>query len=600
MRLTTRLLLLTFLSVVVPILALSWFLRREINDNILREKQDKLFGLARQLDVALEGTFDDILAAEGALGADRETRILVLNARLRAVTDFVASGNPGVGVGYYCRELDAVITYGPSEQFQYTVGQSIFQGHRGYEVMATGEPLVQTGTLVRGDILNCMWPVRRDGETIGYIWSNETLAMIGEQIEPIVRRVFLVLALICFLIYVSLTITMRGLLGKVLTIKRGIEVLFKQPTYRIPPVTGELSLIVNTINDLTESMNIAKCYNKMILESVMNGVLAVSCEGRVTRANRAFRELFPEQGEGLEGRDYREAFGGGLRDLIGRVAEGGEPVSGAELEDEGRIIEARGDAMLDEGGTRIGAVFVFRDLTTVRRYEREIKEKERAALLGSMALSVVHEVKNPMTSVKGFAQLLGRVGDDAEKRSRYLGLIDGELNRVNRLLNEMLAYGGGARLERKPGDLAAIVRDAVERNDWSPYGAEPVVLADDSGDYEAAVDAFKVGQVLDNVLKNACEAVAAKGSGRVVAQVIDMETAVLVRVVDSGTGIPAASLSRIGDPLYSTKRGGNGFGVALSRKILEAHGGSLFVDSIEGRYTKVSLFFPRGSGGGAD
>jgi len=576
-------------------LALSWFLRREINDNILEEKKDKLYGLARQLDYALEGGFDDILAAEGALGADRQTKVLVLNARLRTVTDFVASGNPGVGVGYYCRDLDAVLTYGPSEQFQYTVGQSIFPGHRGYEVMATGEPLVQTGTLVRGDILNCMWPINRDGRTIGYIWSNETLDKIGGQIEPIVRRVFIILALICFLIYVSLTITMKGLLDRILSIKRGIEVLFELPTYHLPPVSGELSIIVNTVNDLVDNMNLAKCYNKMILESVMNGVLAVSCSGSVTRANRAFLELFPEHGEGLVGRDYREAFDEGLRGIIGSVVEGGEAIAGVELDDGRRVIEARGDSMLDEAGTRMGAVFVFRDLTTVRRYEREIKEKERAALLGRMALDVVHEVKNPMTSVKGFTQLLGRVGDDPDKRARYLELIDGELNRVNRLLNEMLAYGGGARLDRKTVDLASLVADAVERNDWSPYGAAPVVVADPAGDYEAFVDGFRVGQVLDNVLKNACEAVAAKGSGRVVVQLRALEPAVLLRVVDSGVGIPADSLARIGDPLFSTKRGGNGFGVAISRKIVEAHGGSLFIDSVEGRYTRVSLFFPRGS-----
>lgn len=593
MRLTTRLLILMFLSVMVPMVGMSLFLKKEISESILVEKRDKLFGLARQLDGALDGTFDDILVAEGALGADRATKIAVLNARLRAMTDFVASGNVGVGVGYYGRELDAVLTYGPSEQFQYTVGQPIFRGHKGYEVMETGQPMVQTGTLVRGDILNCMWPIIRDGKTIGYIWSNETLDMIGGQLEPIIRRLYFIQVLIFFLIYLSLTVTMKGLLDKITSIKKGIEVLFHMPNYHIPQVSGELSGIVTTINDLVDTTNLVKCYNKNILEGVMNGVLAISCSGTITRANKAFFELFPELGEGLIDSAYRSAFGAPMVAFIDRCLEGREEAPGTELALGGKIIEAHGNAMFDETGSRLGAVFVFRDISVMRRYEREIEEKERAALLGEMALAVVHEIKNPMTSVKGFTQLLSRPGVDEEKRKQYIGLINDELNRVNRLLNEMLVYGGRSRLEPRLADMANLVRDAVKRNDWSPYGTCPAIIADTSGDYTAEVDAFKVGQVLDNLLKNACEAVATKGSGRVVAMIRGSEDAVTVRIVDSGVGIRSDVLPKIGNPLFSTKQAGTGFGIAISRKIVEAHGGSLTIDSRDGLYTRVDFFFPR-------
>lgn len=142
MKLATRLLILLFLSVLIPLVSLSFLLKQEITESILKEKEDKLFGLAKQLDNFLGGTFDDILREEGALDASRDRKIAILNKRLWSITDFVASGNRGVGVGYYNKALDAVITYGPSSEFQHTVGQSIFQGHQGYEVMATGKPMV--------------------------------------------------------------------------------------------------------------------------------------------------------------------------------------------------------------------------------------------------------------------------------------------------------------------------------------------------------------------------------------------------------------------------------------------------------------------------
>ena len=100
MKLTTRLLLMAFLSVLIPLLVFSYLIKEEITKSILREKEDKLFGLAKQLDRYLEGTYDDILREEGALDAPRETKIALLNKRLCATKDFVTVGNEGVGVGY--------------------------------------------------------------------------------------------------------------------------------------------------------------------------------------------------------------------------------------------------------------------------------------------------------------------------------------------------------------------------------------------------------------------------------------------------------------------------------------------------------------------
>lgn len=593
MKLATRLLILVLASVLVPMVVLSVIIDIEISKSILREKEDKLFGLAKLLDRNLAGTFDDILREEGALGAPRAERIAVLNARLRDMTDFIAAGNPGVGVGYYHRGLDAVLTYGPSAELGDRVGQSIFPGHQGYEVMATGKSLVQKGRLVRGDILNCMLPIVRGGRVIGYIWSNETLDHIEEQLAPITRRIYAIDLVIFFLITASVILTMESLLGKILQIKRGIEALFHSPNASLPPVAGELSIIVSTINELVENMNLIKCYNKYILEGVLNGVLAVSVEGVVARANKAFFELFPDFGEASLERDYRDAFPPEIRDLVadGLGVEG--PRAGVEVTSGGRSLEVYSNRMIDEAGLKVGTVFVFRDITLVRRYERELEEKERAAALGGMALGVVHELKNPLTSVKGFTQLLRHPGVTEEDRERYVGLIEEDLGRMNRLLNDMLVFGGGSRLERKRRDVLVLVRDALRRNDWDEELCRPSVLALASREFLAEVDEFKAGQVFDNVLKNACEAVRAKGRGRILVLVEDDHREVRVRFVDTGIGIKAEHLSQIGKPLFTTKPNGTGFGLAISRKIMEAHGGSLRLESRNGYYTKVSLAFPK-------
>ena len=340
-------------------------------------------------------------------------------------------------------------------------------------------------------------------------------------------------------------------------------------------------------------MNLIKCYNKNILEGVSNGVLAITLEGRVSRANKAFYQLFPGFcDETLLGRDYREVFEPGIRDLLSSGADMPQPRQAGEVTVRGKRLEVYGNTMIGDAGEQLGAVFVFRDVTLTRRYEREVKEKERAVALGEMALGVVHEVKNPLTSVKGFAQLLLRPGVTEEKRAEYLGLMDSELNRVNRLLNEMLIYGGRSRLELRECDVLAILADRVDRCKWCKDGRPEIrVLLGES--FLAFVDEFKLAQVFDNLLKNASEAVAGKGQGRVVVLARADDGKVILDFVDTGCGIRKEDLGKIGSPLFSTKQDGTGLGLAISRKILEAHGGSLAIQSRYKFYTKVSMRLPR-------
>ena len=113
------------------------------------------------------------------------------------------------------------------------------------------------------------------------------------------------------------------------------------------------------------------------------------------------------------------------------------------------------------------------------------------------------------------------------------------------------------------------------------------------GSFIARVDEFKLAQVFDNLLKNAAEAVASKGEGRIVATARADSGRIALDFVDTGCGIRGDELGKIGSPLYSTKPDGTGLGLAISRKILEAHGGSLAIHSLHGYYTKVSMRLPR-------
>lgn len=591
---STKLLLLLFVSILVPLVALSYYARSEVSRRIIEEKEDKLFGLARLLDEHLDGTFNEILEEHGALDAHRETKVEILNRELRAMTDFVASGNPGVGVGYYHRDLDAILTYGPSDQFEYHVGGSIEEGHQGLEVLRTGEPMVQTGELVRGNILNCMWPIKRDGQVIGYIWANETVDRVRHQIRPIQNRILGVSGLILLAIYASVLIATRDMLKAIDHIRSGLDRLVTDPAHRIEPVRGSLNSIVHKINDVLRNASFVRIYNKYILDSVVNAVIAVDNEGTVTSTNKAFYRVFDTiPCTNIDGYHVNEVFGGPILDLIHRSVSVGEMHSLETVVFEEKTLEAYSNAILDDRDNNIGVIFVFRDVTVLKQYERQLKEKERSAALGELSLHVAHEVKNPLTSIKGFTQLLGRNALATEKRGRYAEIVDSELNRVNHLLQELLLYGGRSPLKPESVDLSVLVTEVVERyrpahdevefNVEMPPGTDTVVHA----------DRWKIIQMLDNVVQNALDAVAEETHPRIDIRLEGRVDGVALSIRDNGKGFSAEQLERAFQPFFTTKSGGFGFGLSVCYRIVEAHGGDISIDSRQGEYTTISVVLRR-------
>lgn len=249
-----RLLLLTVVVVALPILVASYFMMVSAERALVAEKQLKLFGAARMLDEYLTGSYDDILVRHSLSGAERGERIAALNRALAAYTDQVAAAYPGIGVGYYSRELDAIITYGPSNIYADKVGLPIGPTHEGRIVMATGRPRVQEGALVRGDIMNAMHPVIRDDKVIGYIWANELTADIDMQIRAMTRQAYLAIALGLIIGIAGIVYLVGWLATDIELIKSGLVRLKSDLTHQLPRLGGEMGEISAAINDMALSL----------------------------------------------------------------------------------------------------------------------------------------------------------------------------------------------------------------------------------------------------------------------------------------------------------------------------------------------------------
>jgi two-component system sensor histidine kinase AtoS len=580
-------LLIIFFIVSAGFLGIGFSMKALFNNELLKEKQILLFGLTRQLDRALTGSFEDILKQYNAQDLTRDEKIGLLNNELSFITDFVASGIDGVGVGYYSKKLDAIITYGPSSEFQYTVGTSIFKGHQGYEVMQSGESQVQMGELVRGRILNCMRPIIRENEVIGYIWANETLQFISVQMTKIQNQMFFLLLLTFFLIYLSVVYTTKRFIGQVDIIREGIQSVILQPSYRLPQLHGELNIIIDKVNELSNSVSYFKSFNKYVLDSVTNSVLALTPQGQIALVNPSFKEHFQWVGTDFCGEFIDRVFTESVLNLLYDGLKDVMLIRSRILIYNDRILEVNCNRVFNDEQLQLGVVFVFRDITLVRQYERQLQDRERMVTLGEMGLNVAHEIKNPLTAIKGFTQLLQKREMSDKQKNAYLVMVDEEVNRVNGLLNDMLLYGGRFKVILEEVDFVHLLQELIVIYRIAYSEVLFTLNLHRVDNLMLRIDNNRITQMLDNLVKNSVDA----GADQIIISLSSKNEMITLAVSDNGKGIPPDLNSKIFTPFFTTKSEGTGFGLSLCMEIVAKHQGEISVESIPGKNTVFTILF---------
>ncbi|MGI6649206.1 MAG: methyl-accepting chemotaxis protein [Bacillota bacterium] len=262
-----NMLLIAVALIMMSILSVTGYvLMQNAQNALINEKQAKLFSYTKQLDLALEKTFDQMIIEKGLQNASREEKIKALNEELVEITDFVANSSPGLGIGYYAKELDGIITYGPSQEMGDTVGQSINDEHMGRKVLATGQQIVQTANLVRGEIMNCMSPIIRDGEVIGYIWSNELMETINIQIAEMQRKFYLSIVIGFVLVLIGVAVVARFTRKNLKSIELGIQ---SSQALAQGDLTRNIEVAANNeIGDLINEINASTQGIKKMISSI--------------------------------------------------------------------------------------------------------------------------------------------------------------------------------------------------------------------------------------------------------------------------------------------------------------------------------------------
>lgn len=245
--------------------------------------------------------------------------------------------------------------------------------------------------------------------------------------------------------------------------------------------------------------------------------------------------------------------------------------------------------LFNDDGSRQGLVIIGRDITTLRQAEEQLRKSEKLSVVGELSASVAHEIRNPLTSLKGFVQLLQK--DDAKHQNYYQIMLD-ELDRINHIVGELLLLAKPQHLRFEKANIEKILLDVISllSTEASMYNIR-INYHSSEKEIWSECEPNQLKQLFINVIKNAIEASSPGNTVEIFLQKSESDR-VNISVKDNGEGISDELLERLGEPFYSSKEKGTGLGLTVSFKIVESHHGTIHFDSEKGIGTNVVIDLP--------
>jgi len=343
------------------------------------------------------------------------------------------------------------------------------------------------------------------------------------------------------------------------------------------------------------SLSRIKAFSDNVVENMPIGLLATDASGTVASLNFTGGVVLSLSQGDVAGRKAREILPPELIPLI--LDPRSEPLVEAEVEctlknGERIPLEVIASVLTDGEGGFQGCLLLFKDLTEVRTLKKEVARSQRMAAVGRLAAGVAHEIRNPLSSIKGFATYFKERYRDKPEDQQISGIMIQEVDRLNKVVGQLLDFARPVTVHKKQLRLSPFIADTVKLVERQAVEKGIAIRIEIPAEMEAHLDPDRISQVLLNLYLNALEAMEPGGSLCITIPDKAAANTVEIRIQDTGVGIPREDLGHIFDPYFTTKAAGTGLGLAIVYNILEAHGGEIRVESQPGKGTTATLALP--------
>ncbi len=350
-------------------------------------------------------------------------------------------------------------------------------------------------------------------------------------------------------------------------------------------------------------------YTEQLLTTMNDGLLAVDREGRVATINPAARAMlglsedFPAGGLAQSFLKEAPQLSSYLAEMLGDPGAWSQREIGLTREGEGRTLLAGSSLLKDAEGRILELIVNLQDVTGLKKLEARMRQADRLAALGVLAAGMAHEIRNPLSAIKTFVQLLPRKVHREDFLEKFNRTVPRELDRINGLIEELLELARTPKYCVEPVQLGPLVRQALDLYEEALQAAGVgtwVRFDPDLPDIQA--DPRQLMKAIQNILRNAMQAMPRGGTLTVEARVGEgpspglrpagVSTWVGLRFTDTGVGMSAETVRNVFNPFYTTKDHGTGLGLAITHKIVTELGGCIEVTSEPGSGATFVLQFP--------
>jgi PAS domain S-box-containing protein len=389
----------------------------------------------------------------------------------------------------------------------------------------------------------------------------------------------------------------KGDLEQVIDIRTGdeIEELARDFNHMIQQILLDRNELENRLREITS----LKAYNDNVLSSMTNGLITIDLEKRIITLNEMAERILGKRREEIQGLSLEQACDDyhPLCQMMIETLSGEKGVFHSEFEvkrEEGSLWLTTSTSLLTDGeGKKIGALAIFQDITEIKALEERLRQADRLAALGTLSAGLAHDIKNPLSAIKTFVQLLPKKIENPPFMEKFNITVPREIDRINHLVEDLLEL-----TRRRVRPFVNLDVNLVIFQIMDLHGEEmkkkkitveehldrslPTIL----GDSETLYRAFS------NVVINSIQAMPNGGKLTIFSEHDYPSSTVKITFKDTGIGMDRETSKNLFNPFFTTKDKGAGLGMALTHKIVEDHLGTIEVMSEEGKGTTIVIRLP--------
>lgn len=350
-----------------------------------------------------------------------------------------------------------------------------------------------------------------------------------------------------------------------------------------------------------EESQIRGTFHEIVVESIDIGILVTDCGGNLIYYNRAAETMWSLPRHQSLGQSFLLALAGAERERMRRtfdyVVRTGRTVRARDIEFVNRVghklyINAYASPFRYSDGDETGIVMWTENITEEQKLREEMHRADKLAALGQLSMGLAHELRTPLGTIKALAGLidLNLQGMNPDV-TRYISVLNNEVNRLDKLSRELLDFGGKSSLNREWTDINSLVEKTLYLASLSQPARSVEVIRELAADLPMVFgDPEHLLHALMNLVMNGFEALGQ--GGRLAIKTESLDGQVLISISDNGPGIPPDKLAKVFDPFYTTKENGTGLGLSVAHSLVSSHEGRIGVESNPGSGTVFTIFLP--------